>query len=380
MDIYTRDATTFQKKDIIDDFVSIVWTDRYTEAGECRLVVKETADMKAKLYPGVFLSIPESDEVMILETRSIEDGLLTLSGPSLLGFLKNRFIYDPVNEFVVGGEVTAPRRVQGYNWIDNEVGEIITLTVRNFVIEPSYYPAFNGDDPDLQLDWDSEMIPNLILDEDCYIGTDPIAYNMPLGTSLYDAIQGVADIHKVGIRLYLADDTSPHVLKFLTYIGLDRTSDQEINPLVRFSPHLDSLSNLKELHSVAGYKNAAYAQQGTYRTEMAVAAGIGTPTGWNRRSIFVEVSDIEEGTEAAIAAQLLEQKAKDALANNNFIRLFDGEVVPQEGLEYGTHYKLGDLIELQDVDGSIQKARVTEYIRAQDNTGERTYPTVSVIS
>jgi hypothetical protein len=76
---------------------------------------------------------------------------------------------------------------------------------------------------------------------------------------------------------------------------------------------------------------------------------------------------------------MLNQKAKDLLANNNYTKVVDGEVVPQSEFKYGTHYTLGDVIELDSGDGLVSKARITEFIRSQDNTGDKAYPTVSVI-
>jgi hypothetical protein len=77
----------------------------------------------------------------------------------------------------------------------------------------------------------------------------------------------------------------------------------------------------------------------------------------------------------------LDQKAKDALANNNYVKLADGEVVPELTYTLGLDYGLGDIIELRNEDQTLsQKARITEIIRSQDDTGERAYPTLSVIS
>jgi hypothetical protein len=74
------------------------------------------------------------------------------------------------------------------------------------------------------------------------------------------------------------------------------------------------------------------------------------------------------------------QNAKDALANHNYIRAIDGQSSPTSDYKFGVHYGLGDIIELEGLTGLISKARVTEYIRSQDKTGEKEYPTISVLS
>ena len=97
--------------------------------------------------------------------------------------------------------------------------------------------------------------------------------------------------------------------------------------------------------------------------------------------MLVEVTGITtdsvEDTQAKYQA-LLDSKARDALANNNFVKVIDGEIIPQNEYVFGTDYGLGDLIELEDPHGTIQKARITEYIRSSDSNGFRSYPTVSV--
>jgi hypothetical protein len=67
------------------------------------------------------------------------------------------------------------------------------------------------------------------------------------------------------------------------------------------------------------------------------------------------------------------------LSNNDRINVVDGEIVPNKQYTYGIDYGLGDLIELQGNTGAIQNAMVMEYIRTQDESGEKAYPTVEVI-
>jgi hypothetical protein len=73
------------------------------------------------------------------------------------------------------------------------------------------------------------------------------------------------------------------------------------------------------------------------------------------------------------------QRARNELANNNYTRMVDGEVVPQSQYEFGVDYFLGDIVELQGHKGYNQQAQITEYIRTQDESGEKAYPTVTVI-
>ena len=77
----TRD---FHKRDVIDGFDSIIWTERYYGDSQVELVVPVSPEMIQKLPTGTFLGIDDSDEVMILESMNIEDEKIKLSGISLL--------------------------------------------------------------------------------------------------------------------------------------------------------------------------------------------------------------------------------------------------------------------------------------------------------
>ena len=76
---------------------------------------------------------------------------------------------------------------------------------------------------------------------------------------------------------------------------------------------------------------------------------------------------------------MLNSRAYDELVKNKFIKSVDGEIVPESQFKCGVHYNLGDIIEVEGNTGVIQPARITEYIKSQDESGEKAYPTVSII-
>jgi hypothetical protein len=67
------------------------------------------------------------------------------------------------------------------------------------------------------------------------------------------------------------------------------------------------------------------------------------------------------------------------LIDNKYIKTVDGEIVPDSQFLYGFDYNLGDIIEVEGDSGTIQRSRITEYIRSHDNNGEKAYPTVTGI-
>lgn len=374
MELYTL-GSNFRRTDMVDEFVSAIWTERYSVAGDVVLVTDPTPENMLKLTEGTFLSLVGSDEVMILETQVVEDGLLKVSGSSLLDFLRHRII-----------RYSSTHSVRSLNITNEPPGHIMAILVLQLCIQGLYpLPATEAAGSD---------IPNLSLG--VWDTTGPnIDVSIPYGP-LYDQLKTLAETYEVGQSLYLEFALEgSYSLKYKTYKGRDLTSEQNILPMVRFSSVLDSLSDPKELRSISGYKTHCWAYAPDVAAHIAAAAGSvleyvpGTAayTGFNRRVMQIFVDDIDsaalEALDPTVAMNLLisilSARARDALANNNHTRVVDGEVVPQNEYKFGQHYLLGDIVELQGHSDIIQKARITEYIRSQDATGEHAYPTVSVI-
>jgi hypothetical protein len=75
----------------------------------------------------------------------------------------------------------------------------------------------------------------------------------------------------------------------------------------------------------------------------------------------------------------LEQEGQLALSAQRTVYSFDGELPPSVSFRYGTDYKLGDLVEERTEDGFKNQMMVTEQIFTSDDTGDRAYPTLSLV-
>ncbi len=367
----------FRHKEIIDTYETLLWTERYSSAGEVVLTVSDTAWNRAELPEGAFLSIPESREIMIIETRSSEKGILTVTGPSLVSFLKNRILRDTW----YNGDLYWP--------VFGVPGDICGELVRHMCINAS--GMFMTSDKVI-IGGVAETIPNLKLGP---MATGPLseAVFIPVKYGdLYTGVKDICDSYELGLSLFPQNITeTAHELIFTTYKGRDLTSKQAVNPVVQFNPALDSLTNTKELRSIAGYKNVAYAfapkvTLPTYIVGVAYADSNAAATrGFDRRTLLVSADDmntVDVSTPEAInkLKEELNYRAIDGLVNNNYVKMVDGELVPQSYFKYEIDYKLGDIIELGTSSGESTDARITEYIRSKDASGYTEYPTLSVIS
>lgn len=371
MEPFTLDRS-FHKQNIIDGFHSIIWTERYYGDSIVEVVVPLIPEMIEKLPIGTFLGIPESREVMMLETANVEDNKLKLSGISLLPWLNNRFV-----------RTSAAHEDRYFYLSGNSAGKTLWLILSYMCVEGS--PYLNGTYDIGIIDPNQLVIPGLNLLEFDDSGSN-ISVGVPFGP-VYDALKTIATSYFVGMRIELisVSDTS-YVLGFQTYKGADRTSDQTDNPTVRFAENTDTLTNIKELQSIAALKTLVYAFAPTNPEGLATGPGIAVrpepAAGFDLRAQMVFSDDITtdavEGSSDNFMA-ILHSRARDTLNASGVIIAIDGEVIPQSQIKYGVDYNLGDIVEQQGSSGAIQKSRITEYIRSHDATGEKSYPTIEAI-
>lgn len=368
MEFFTLD-TTFQRDSVIDEFTSAIWTERFTKNGDVELVLPDTTDHRTALAPGRFLELQGSDEPMIIETRSTESGLLTVKGRTIETFFDEREVWTSSDPDVTTWDLR------------DHPGTIIGQVVHDMVIASTYLSSSG-----LGIGALLNRIQNLVLG-DIDVSDPIVSIKVPFGP-MYETILNIAETYRLGMKIAL-NVLSPlsYELIFSVYKGVNRTSDQLENDLVRFSGEDDSMTNIKTLASISGYKTVVYLFPPSWSSATAptVEYAPGTDpaaTDFDRRVLIAQASDISEDevTGGVTLASLMTQRAKDALANANLISMIDGEVTQQSQYKYGEHYKLGDTVELSPIPGVHQKAMITEFIRSQDAAGEKAYPTVSVVN
>jgi hypothetical protein len=378
MEPYTLNRS-FIKQNIIDEFLSIIWTERYYGDSQVEMIVPANSDMIKKLPVGTFIGLDKSDRIMIIETVNIEGEKLKVSGISLLPWLNNRFIR------------TSARHEDRYWYLSGgTAGWTLWAIVYYMCCVGS--PYLNGT-IDIGITNPQQLaIPGLGLRD--YDKSGPnINVGVPYGP-VYDALHEIATTYQLGMKISLdaVTDTS-YVLGFSSYKGLDRSSGQTANSVVRFSPQMDSFTNIKELQSIAALKTLVYAfspggsdELQALTTIPGVSALSGSQyTGFDLRAQLVFAEDIttdmfvNSTDKPGDLVRILNSRAFDAITTNHFVKAVDGEIVPDNQFKYGIHYNLGDIIEVEGNSGTVQTARITEFIQAQDPAGERAYPTVAMI-
>lgn len=336
----------FETIDIIDDFQSFIWSDRFCEVGDFELYISIDSININNIELEQYIYLDESQKLMIVSGMTTqvdpEQGIYWIvTGESLEALLKRRIVW---------GKTTISGNFQ------NAIKSLIT----NAFIAPSI-PARKVSNFIFK-DSTDPKITSLTID-------DPMEYN---GEDLYTVVTELCSDKKIGYKITLDDS---HNFVFELYSGTDRSYNQNENPYVVFSPRYDNLFNSNYLNSSKDYKNVAlaYASQG----DTQISASVGTASGLDRREIAVSTS-VDQDTVNKTA--VLTQKANEELADHKIQKKFEGEVDSTMLYVYGRDYFLGDVVQLSNEYGQEGAARVDEMVFSFDTSyGMTRLPTFTSI-
>ena len=398
MDLYTLDRS-YIRQDLIEEFDSLIWTERYYGDSECEVIVPLQRDLILKLREGTFLFIDQSNEPMIIETFTITpEAKIKVIGISILSWLNNRFVRNSVDHRKTQWKITS-----------QHPGEILWMIVKQMCTAQSTIIGKNKMGLGSAARENELIIPGLKLDAQDTSGKKIKKTLVPFGP-VYDALRPIAEQYNIGMQIWLKDDET---LRFRSYAGLNRTSNQTKNDIIRFSSLMDSLAKVNEIRSRADFTTLIYSyasslekidtadnnsnpdtwlQQDNKPGIARRTPQVGKYTGFDLRARLLLCDDIKikndldeedkngpEDTVPLKRAELLDvldNRANKELKQHLYVRTVDGEVAPTNLFQYGRDYALGDVIEVQGNTSLVEKSRVTEYIRSQDSNGEQAYPTV----
>lgn len=358
----------YQAHDVVDNFKSFIWTDRYIGCGDFEIYVPASVDAASIFHLGDYVWINESERLMIIENIGLEtdaeDGdFLIISGRSLESILERRIIWGMT---VLTG-----------NFQDG----IKTLLERN-VISPS--------NPARKID-KFRFIPST--DERITSLTIEAQY---FGENLYEEIVNLCTDKNIGFKILPADDGG---FDFSLYCGEDRSYAQEKNPWVIFSAKYENLLASNYLKSEKGLKNATLVGgegEGFDRETIEVTSD--KSIGLDRREIFTDAAGVtkdttgieyddtlSEGEKLIIIEAMtqkyyeeLEQKGAEALSAASITESFDGEIDSTIQFVYGRDFYLGDIVQIVNEYGMEASSRVSEVVISHDVDGKTIIPTFTV--
>lgn len=354
MDLIILDKN-FRKVDVLDEYESLIWTDRYHQYGDFEVYASASKDLIDKMKMDYYLQSQESEHLMIIEDTILETNVelgshFTVTGRSLESIIDRRIVW---NQTVLDG------------YLQGQVKKML----ENNVINPV--------DP-------KRKISNFIFEET----TDPVITSLKLtaqytGDNLYEVISKICLDQNIGFKITL---NSKNQFVFKLYAGSDRSYKQFKNPHVVFSPKYENLINSKRIQSKKSLKNVALvAGEGEGSSRKTLTTGNTTVTGLDRREMFVDARDISSTTEnggtvsESTYNQYLKQRGDERLSQNKSSEVFDGQVDTTQMYRYGEHFFMGDICQIENEYEIGARVRVLEFIYSESTNGIENYPTFDVI-
>ena len=365
MDLITLDANN-QGSKLVENYDSLIWTERFNTVGDFQITTGDINRFMTVLPEGQVISLRESTVPMIVETHQIDRKKnqpvkLTIKGRSYESILDRRV---SVKAVTGGGAewttvVKIPSDVAYY--IINQIcvagvaaAEDIFPSAKVAFPTPADYLAGTG--PNRQY-----TIPrgNLLSTVLAFLQTE-----IKADATTTPATPAVVQHGIKAVRPNSAGTANSIVI----YLATDRSAT------IRFDGTRDLLDDGSYLFSKVASADTAYVLGST--DAVILNKGAAATTGLDRRVILVD------GTSSGIGdqAQLTEQ-GKTSLAEAPETAMFDGSINQDlSPYVYGVDYALGDIVTLVGDYGLVEKARVTEYIRSEDATGVKSYPTLQTLN
>lgn len=337
---------------VVDRYESLIWTDRYSVAGDFELYVPMPCPFFDVLKTGNYIQIPESRSLMIIEslriTTSTETGdHLIVSGRSLESILDRRIVW------------------QQTTFQNASVLSVVYALIRQNVTEAA----------------EDRQIPGFVLREDniqtLADATISVQYD---GENLYDVVTDILTQYGIGLRVEL-DDQNQMVCSL--YEGTDRTLEQDEVPFIAFSPEFDNIIESDYTEATTDLRNVSliYGEgEGSERMRVEVGSGAGL----ERREMLADSASASKKTDDGELTdeqyrRVLQEAAALSLGSRRVVNHFDGKVESSQLFIFGRDFYMGDIVSVENAYQLRGPARVTEMIFSDNETGTEFYPTFTAI-
>ena len=347
----------FRRAKLVENWSSLIWTERYSAAGEFELVSNNIAETLDLLPigddddPPTLIAIDGSTVPMIVEDHVIEKKKNSVPQIKTTG---------RAFESVLDRRVTIRAVTPG---VTREEWVIAATSPAIAAYEAAKSIIVDGDATAL------DIIPEInLLNSTVDPGGTAVEYAVD-PKDLHSWMLETLALGRYGLRAELGPILGE--IAVIIYKGEDLHTD------VVFDVALDQVEDPQYVLSNKSAKNVMITatQNGMEFSSFGAA-----PSGLTRRVAFQDYAQeitVAAGTDLT---NLTINTGKVSLAFLTPVALFSGGISAEIGESYNSLYSLGDLVTLQGEYGLSQVARVTEFVRTQDATGEKAYPTFEKVS
>ncbi len=359
---------TFQNGEAINGWDSASWTERYLEPGEFEITAKLSSGLKDFLPIGTLISHTKTLDMMIVENHQIKEDIdlnpdLTISGRSVETILEARVIGQsfPWNTIIDKFKNTNDYRIapmatwaQAAKLINDHITIGTTIISQDGI--PNVVAVHSG-------------LPQ-ILTEERIINRGSLAL-----ASLHELLElddhGIRVIRRHNFPGFPENGSNT---KFLIHDGIDRRDS------VIFSVRNGDIDSADYLWSIKSYKNAVLVA-GKY-IEIMIP---GTGTGWNKRAMYLDASDLDDYLETPPTGETLNSlraamttRGKVALKSQKRLALSRIDISRTPTYVYREDYDIGDVVSVDVSYGPTTTMRVIEHVEIDDETGSSSHPTLEM--
>lgn len=326
----------------LENYKSVIWSNRYYTEGDCEFYIPATADLVNSIKENYYITRDDDfTQAMIIKniqiTTNIDEGnFIIVTGKSLKSILNRRII-----------------------WQKTTVNGTVEYCIRQLITENVINPTIP-----------ERKINKFILGTELGI-TDKIRTQFT-GKNLAETISELCRTYGLGYDVLL--DLEEKQFVFVLFKGSDRSYNQNKNPRVIFSNEFENLLTTSYTHSAENFKNVALVAgegEGLNRKTCIVGGG----SGLDRYEIYVDARDTSSETDDGTLTddeycEILNERGIEALSEYAAVEYVEGEVESQHQWKYNKDYFLGDIVEVINEYGQHMQPQITEVIESEDDTGK----------
>lgn len=383
MDVIKVNDSTFQGRELVNHWTTMIWTERYLTAGEFELRSPRIDYILDRIPEDSLISLVDSKEVMQVEEHDIEtddDGIeeIVVKGRTVEApFLENRALsmgtYREPWKMLQTYSALEAAAVVAWDMLCNDTNwTVLKSSFGNQPMNqiPLLKMVLSGTvDPATRMEWWLENGPaySTVTDFLSRVGAGVRNIRPPYTAELPDRKIAVSP---TGV---ISDSGGTNNIEWLHmdfYHGVDRSEevifDAEKGHLDR-PRYLISNKNLRTIANVHSSIGSVF----VYADDDVSPY----QTGRDRRELYVDGGDVGE-VDPTEFTQGLVQKGEIELSKHNRLAAMESSVTAKAPSVYKRDYDLGDLVTLRGRHGFDQTMMVSEYVRTSDGTKDEGFPTL----
>lgn len=324
---------------VLDDYISAIFTDRYSVSGDFELLISPTSAHAQHLQLGHYIHRQDVGSVYIIESTPLTQ---EVGGKQVLKVTGR-----------TADAILARRIVAQQTQVNGRVGECVAQLLAQNAINPADT---------------ARALP--VIFEDMSQATETIRQQFT-GTNLLEAIQKLLDPRGVGYRVRLQDGG---VIRIELYKGLDRTARQTANPRAIFSQDFGTLDSLEYIETSDGTAtNVLVAGEGEGLERKTAWATSGSQRGLARYELYKDARNASTNNGAIPLQTYLSQLRDEGAESLHGITRAVAGRANFGSLKYRQDVSLGDICTVGggELAASVD-ARLVEVIESIAETGAYT--------